>query len=119
MWAGEFISPTNVLIAYTYAGDANLSGNVTGDDYFRIDAGYASRNTASPLRGWVNGDFDYNGRINADDYFLIDRSYARQGAAYAINSGGLSAGISAVPEPGALALAAGALFLRRSRRCKR
>ena len=58
---------------YTYAGDADLNGKLDGDDYFRIDTGFASNAT-----GWVNGDFDYNGHINGDDYFILDRNLGRQ-----------------------------------------
>src|SRR6185437_16636918 len=72
---------TSILIRYTYSGDADLNGSVNGDDYFRIDAGYASHAV-----GFSNGDFDDNGRIDADDYFLIDANYAHQGPVLAAAS---------------------------------
>ena len=72
MWNGLHVDSTTTLIKYTYAGDANLSGTIDGDDYFAIDAGYASSAT-----GYANGDFDYNGRIDADDYFMIDADYGK------------------------------------------
>ena len=34
-FGGQTVSPTDVLIMYTYNGDANLSGNVDADDYFQ------------------------------------------------------------------------------------
>ena len=37
---GQAITATDVLVGYTYAGDANLSGFIDGDDYFRIDKGF-------------------------------------------------------------------------------
>src|SRR6185437_775432 len=70
IWDGQTVDTTAVLIRYTYAGDANLDGVINGDDYFDIDAGYASQAT-----GYLNGDFNYDGRVDADDYFLIDANY--------------------------------------------
>jgi hypothetical protein len=100
-FGGQSVSGSDTLVMYTYAGDANLSGKIDGDDYFKIDAGYLASAT-----GYLNGDFDYNGKINADDYFLIDRNYSQQGAAFlpgALPPGGLSGGVTAVPEPGSAA----------------
>ena len=75
MLGAEAVSPGDVLAMYTYAGDANLSGNIDGDDYFRIDAGFMTPGAS----GYENGDFNYDGKINADDYFIIDKNYGRQG----------------------------------------
>ncbi|HYO09270.1 MAG TPA: SdrD B-like domain-containing protein [Tepidisphaeraceae bacterium] len=74
-WEGQAVDATTVLIKYTYAGDANLSGRIDGDDYFLIDS---KINTAGAW-GWRNGDFDYNGKVNGDDYFVIDSNIGRQG----------------------------------------
>ncbi len=43
-------SRRDVLVMYTYDGDANLSGNIDGDDYFRIDAGFERHAPAARLR---------------------------------------------------------------------
>ncbi len=98
------VSPADVLVMYTYAGDADLNGGINGDDYFRIDQGYATRNNATPLLGYENGDFNYDGRIDADDYFIIDRNYARQGSAFGAGEPLTLDGVSAVPEPACLGL---------------
>ena len=45
---GQTIDATTVLVKYTYGGDANLNGSITGDDYFLIDAGYSARRPAGP-----------------------------------------------------------------------
>jgi autotransporter-associated beta strand protein len=74
-FGGESVSVGDVLVMYTYVGDANLSGRIDGNDFFRIDHGYNTH-----ASGWVNGDFNYNGTIDADDYWLIDRNYSRQDA---------------------------------------
>ena len=108
-WAGQTVDPGTILIMYTKAGDADLSGVVDSDDYFRIDTGFSSS-----LKGYFNGDFDLNGRIDGDDYFLIDRSYSRAGGA----GGGAFAAVTAVPEPAVATalLLAGASTLRRRRK---
>jgi hypothetical protein len=36
-WSGEVVDATAVLVKYTYDGDANLDGVVSGDDYSAID----------------------------------------------------------------------------------
>ncbi len=53
---------TDVLVKYTYFGDANLDGKVDGPDYARIDAGFLSNGS---LHGWYNGDFNYDGKVDA------------------------------------------------------
>jgi beta-glucanase (GH16 family) len=67
---------TDVLIKYTYYGDANLDGKVDGSDYSRIDA--ASSNP--PSSGWFNGDFNYSDQVDGSDYTLIDNAFNTQGA---------------------------------------
>lgn len=95
LWGGEFVSGTSVLVAYTYAGDANLDGNITGDDYFQIDSGFPQG-----LHGWVNGDFNYDGVINGDDYFLIDSNFPAQGAPFPTSgAAGSATSVTPVPEP--------------------
>ena len=74
LFDAQTVDSTAVLVKYTYAGDANLSGHIDGDDYFNIDINYHS-STPSPF----HGDFDLNGRIDPDDYFLLDSNYVRQG----------------------------------------
>jgi hypothetical protein len=105
---GEPVSATDVLVAYTYYGDADLSGVVDGSDYSRIDNGYL-RN----LTGWQNGDFNYDGVVNGSDYTLIDNAFNTQGAAITTlvdgNAATATAEIanpSSVPEPAAISLLA-------------
>jgi hypothetical protein len=111
----------DVLVKYTYYGDADLNGKVDGSDYTRIDNGHLTNAT-----GWYNGDFNYDGVINGSDYTLIDNAYNTQGAqlsaeqATAISTAQI-AGSSSVPEPTTLSmmgLTAVALLRRRSRRAR-
>jgi len=122
-FAGQTLASGDMLVMYTYGGDANLDGKIDGDDYFRIDA---NAGLVGGSVSWLKGDFNYDGRVNGDDYFIIDANVGRQtlgtfplGAAVMSSDGDASAGIAAVPEPASAAFAAasvsGVLALRRSR----
>jgi uncharacterized delta-60 repeat protein len=75
LWGGQAVDKTAVLIKYTYGGDANLDGIISGDDYAAIDFNIAVPNSS----GWYNGDFNYDGIISGDDYTVIDFNIAAQG----------------------------------------
>jgi autotransporter-associated beta strand protein len=117
IFAGQTITGATTIAMYTYAGDANLDGFISGDDYSTIDF-----NVGTGADGWVNGDFNYDGIVSGDDYSTIDFNYAAQGAPFFTSgSGGAAAlaGVTAVPEPavgGLLTVAAAALLGRRRRR---
>jgi hypothetical protein len=72
-FSGLAVALNDVLVRYTYMGDADLDGEVTGTDYSLIDNGFAFQ-----LSGWLNGDFDYSGGIDGTDYALIDNAFAFQ-----------------------------------------
>jgi hypothetical protein len=118
---GAPVSAGDVLLKYTYYGDATLDGKVDGSDYSRIDNGYLTHAT-----GWNNGDFNYDNVIDGSDYTLIDNAFNAQGGAIAseianpsVTATAQIAGSSAaaVPEPAAMSLlaigAAGVLGRRR------
>jgi hypothetical protein len=66
---------TDVLVRYTYLGDANLDGQVDGSDYTKVDLGFTNA-----LTGWANGDFNYDNHIDGSDYTLIDNAFNTQGS---------------------------------------
>jgi hypothetical protein len=113
----------DVLVRYTYYGDANLSGTVDGSDYTLIDNGFNNH-----LTGWYNGDFNYDGIVDGSDYTLIDNAYNSQGATLGSSPTALIAtptfqitggAASAVPEPmstGLLSIGAIGALARRHRR---
>jgi hypothetical protein len=75
LYEGETIDSTAVIVKYTYAGDANLDGFISGDDYSTIDF-----NVGTSAFGYANGDFNYDGIISGDDYSTIDFNFGAQGA---------------------------------------
>jgi autotransporter-associated beta strand protein len=116
---GLNVSDTDVLVKYTYYGDANLDGKIDGSDYSRIDNG-----SPGGLTGWYNGDFNYDGVINGSDYTLIDNAFNTQGASLtgtaeiAKTTAQIAPNSTAVPEPSNLGLlgCAGLAALSRRRR---
>ena len=71
---GQTVTSSDVLVKYTYYGDANLDGQVNSIDYTMIDNSVNQDiNT-----GWQNGDFNYDNNINGDDYTLIDNAFNTQ-----------------------------------------
>jgi len=91
---GQSIGVNDVIVKYTWNGDANIDGLVNADDYFQIDSGYISQNP-----GWYNGDFNYDNVINADDYFLIDSAFIGQTGPLATARASAPAEPPANPDP--------------------
>ena len=54
----------DILVKYTYYGDANLDGKVDGSDYSLIDTAYLADKSHPTVTGWYNGDFNYDGVVN-------------------------------------------------------
>lgn len=65
-YAGFAVSPTALILRYTYAGDATLNVRVNADDLALADVGRA-RNTPS----WLFGDFDYDGQLTPADTAIL------------------------------------------------
>jgi fibronectin-binding autotransporter adhesin len=128
---GQTSTSTDVLVKYTYYGDANLDGKVDGSDYSRIDGSYLAESTepmpfSVGISGWYNGDFNYDGVVDGSDYTLIDNAFNSQGAQLsalvaspdAVATAQIAGGAaSSVPEPATLGLLGiGALGLLGRRR---
>ncbi len=119
MFSGQAMDATTSLIKYTYAGDANLDGQVDV-----TDLGVA-RDKLANQRHWTGGDFNYDGFVDVTDLGAASRrtgkpaSAARWGrdrfdvALAAVGLGGQN-----VPEPATLAslgIVIGTLVSRRRR----
>ncbi|MEA2735064.1 MAG: fibronectin-binding autotransporter adhesin [Humisphaera sp.] len=115
LFAGQTITGASTVAMYTYAGDANMDGFISGDDYSTIDF-----NVGTGADGYYNGDFNYDGIVSGDDYSTIDFNFAAQGAPFPTSgAAGAGASVVAVPEPAACgfaAVAALAILRRRHRR---
>jgi hypothetical protein len=75
IWNGETVGAGDVIVKFTYGGDANLDGIISSDDYAAIDFNVA----VAGASGWSNGDFNYDGVISGDDYSVIDFNIVAQG----------------------------------------
>ena len=110
---GVAVGQFDVLVAFAWEGDADLSGTIDATDQFLLD-----NNADNHTTGWLNGDFAYAGIVDATSQFLLDNAVAL----------GASAGpplaadkVTAAPEPGSMALlAVGAIGLlgRRRKTCQ-
>jgi autotransporter-associated beta strand protein len=91
--AGDY---NQVLVKYTYFGDANVDGRVDPTDYAIVDGNQGKGQT------WVTGDLNFDGKVDPTDYAQID---GNQGAGYGGDAGPQLAQLSgeyvplAVPEP--------------------
>ena len=102
-WNGETIGNNAVVGKYTYFGDANLDGQVSGDDYTVLDANLGT----DPVVGmeWLSGDANLDGIVTGDDYTVIDANLGLgQGNPLSSSS------VVGVPEPSGY-FAAGAISL--------
>jgi autotransporter-associated beta strand protein len=109
----------DILLKYTYLGDANLDGVVNSDDALQYLGGLGG----APAT-WLNGDFNNDGLVNSDDALAYLGGQAAYNSGGGLGGGGGGGGgggaPAAVPEPGTDALlvlgAGGLALLMRGRR---
>jgi hypothetical protein len=102
------LTGSEIILRYTYLGDADLDGKVDFDrDFILWQTGFLNH-----LSGWEYGDFNYDGVVDFDnDYILWQRAFLGQSV--------LPAGVDYVPEPLTLSMIAlGVLVLLRRRRTR-
>jgi autotransporter-associated beta strand protein len=63
---GVNVGPTDVLVKYTYYGDADLDGDVDGNDVGRWATNFTGSG-GSTSKTWVEGDWDYDGDVDGND----------------------------------------------------
>ncbi len=101
-FSGQTVDANDVLIKYTYYGDADLNGLV--DTLTDFDLYITGLTSGGSLGSWLFGDFDYNGTIDSlTDFDLYITGLTNQGAPL-LTAGG-EASITAVPEPSTFVLA--------------
>jgi hypothetical protein len=88
------LTTNDVIIKYTYIGDANLDGFVNVADKSLLDANFGQSG------GWFQGDFNYDGVVNVADKSLLDARFGLGGLSGSVVEVGSA---SAVPEPGTMA----------------
>lgn len=92
-FGGVAVGAGDVLVKYTYVGDANLDGVVDATDLARVIAGMNGGGG-----GWNFGDVNYDGVVNAVDLGRTMAALRGQGERL---GGGMAGGAGGViPEPG-------------------
>jgi hypothetical protein len=99
------LATTDVLVKYTYFGDADLNGVVDNTtDYDLWSNGFTNPGLAA-TNGWLYGDFDYSGIVdNTTDYDLWSTGFAHQGGALASGASAVLETVQPVPEPASVTL---------------
>jgi len=104
---GQTVDDSAVLMRYTFAGDGNLDGTVDLTDFT-----FLAQNFNGTGKNWLQGDYNYDGSVDLTDFTFLAANFNQTMPADA----GLG---TAVPEPSALLLAAGACALAGARRARR
>lgn len=120
---GQTVLASDILAVYTYAGDVNLDGQITAQDFAQLDAAYLKHKynggANDPKPTWLQGDLNYDGKIDASDFAIMDASYLQQTGTILANdpfyvanlttfgpdyADLVSQQLNTVPEPGSLLL---------------
>jgi autotransporter-associated beta strand protein len=97
-------SGTQVTVMATFAGDANLDGDVDGADVdiWKLNVGSSGDGV------WAVADFNYDGEVDGSDVDIWKLNVGSSIGLTGLSIGGT--GLSIVPEPGTLALLAAGLL---------
>jgi hypothetical protein len=105
-FGGVSVTTSQILVGYTFAGDANLDGNVNALDFNALATNFGVGTS------WPAGDFTYDGAVDTSDFTALSQNFGKSMPSPSIALGAV------VPEP-AVGIACGfvilAGFLRRRR----
>ena len=108
---GQPVSGSQVLVKYTWSGDANLDGTVNLLDLNALATNFGA---SSPL--WYQGDFNYNSSIDINDFNLLALNFGQVLPASGPPVQTPTALGAVVPEPaGVMAVLIGVGLARRGR----
>jgi aryl-phospho-beta-D-glucosidase BglC (GH1 family) len=74
------LSSGQIEVAYTLLGDANLDGNVNGEDFTILAA-----NFNQSVTGWDQGDFNYDGTVNGEDFTVLAANFNQSATLAAVS----------------------------------
>ena len=96
---GHAVTNTDVLMRYTFEGDADLSGVIDA-----TDISLAANGFNNALGGWNNGDNTYQGFVDATSFSLLANAFNNQDGSIPPPLVGDGKAPGVVPEPGSLGL---------------
>ncbi len=120
---GETVSGSAILVRTTFAGDADLNGQVGFSDLVAVAQHYGLEGSGQ----WITGDFNYDGNVGFADLVAVAQNYggaldfpAIPGAPAQFNED-VAGAFAQVPEPSSIALVllANGYILRTKRSRKR
>jgi autotransporter-associated beta strand protein len=106
---GISVSPSDVLVKYTYLGDTDIDGDVDASDLARVLQGLNGLGS-----GWNFGDVNHDGVVDFFDLGRVQAALLGQGDP--LGTASIPGGGGVIPEPSSLGLLALALPLLSRRR---
>jgi hypothetical protein len=105
---GQLVAGSDVLVRFTYSGDANLDGTVNALDFNALAGHFGMPAT----NVWSSGDFNYDGLVNTADFTALAANFGSTLPLAAPALGG-----ALVPEPAVCGIVAviGLIARRRKR----
>ena len=106
------VGPTDVLVKYTYYGDADLDGDVDGNDVGAWAVNFTGSG-GSTTKTWTEGDWDYDGDVDGNDVGRWAVNFTGSGGGVLNITGAApgavamleAMGFTVVPEPASLGAA--------------
>ncbi len=98
-WDGKAVNQFSTLTKYTFVGDTQLRGVITG-----FDVGVVLGDFNQHIGGWINGDFFNQGNVTGTDVGVVLANFSAQHQYPFTYPGAVPSSLS-VPEPSSVLLA--------------